>query len=150
VVNGVETEACFPYSAGSGYAPACNTACQDGSAISRFHAVSANHCVNDVNCIKNEIAAHGPVDTGFDVYQDFFSYSSGIYKHVAGGYAGGHAVKIVGYGVEAGQNYWIAANSWGTTFGENGFFRIAEYDCNFDSDVWFGLYTAGSAEQFLQ
>jgi hypothetical protein len=33
------------------------------------------------------------METGFDVYQDFFNYAGGVYKHVAGGYAGGHAGK---------------------------------------------------------
>jgi len=149
--TGVETEACFPYTAGSGIAPACQTVCVDGTYITKYKTIpgSSNHCVGDVNCIKNEIAAHGPVDTGFDVYQDFFNYYSGIYKHVAGSYAGGHAVKIVGYGVENGLNYWIAANSWGTGWGEQGFFRIAEGNCNFDNDVWWGLYPESAAEAIV-
>jgi len=29
--------------------------------------------------IKAEIYAHGPVETGFDVYQDFFNYATGVY-----------------------------------------------------------------------
>ena len=48
----------------------------------------------------------GPVETAFTVYSDFENYVSGIYKHVSGTAAGGHAVKIVGWGVEGGQEYW--------------------------------------------
>ena len=48
----------------------------------------------------------GPVETAFTVYSDFENYVSGIYHHVSGSMAGGHAVKIVGWGVESGTKYW--------------------------------------------
>lgn len=38
---------------------------------------------------------------------------------------GGHALRVVGWGVENGTAYWIVANSWGSKWGENGFFRLA-------------------------
>jgi len=69
---------------------------------------------------------NGPVETGFTVYADFMNYKSGIYKYVSGRQEGGHAVKIIGWGVEGGVKYWICANSWNTNWGENGFFRIEE------------------------
>ena len=47
----------------------------------------------------------------FTVYNDFMSYKSGIYRHVSGGALGGHAVIIIGWGVEDGVEYWIAQNS---------------------------------------
>lgn len=52
---------------------------------------------------------------------------------------GGHAVKIVGWGVEDGIKYWICANSWGPSWGENGFFRIREGICNIDAAVVAGI-----------
>ncbi|MDP8222899.1 MAG: C1 family peptidase [Candidatus Lernaella stagnicola] len=64
----------------------------------------------------------GPLGTSLAIYQDFYSYESGIYDHMLGIPTGFHAVTIVGYDVEEG--YWICKNSWGSSFGEDGYFRI--------------------------
>jgi len=58
--------------------------------------------------------------------------------HRAGHALGGHAVKIVGWGKEGTQFYWIVQNSWGPTWGEDGFFRLkraapgSEEPCSWD------------------
>ena len=59
-----------------------------------------------------------------EIYTDFFNYKSGVYKHTTGSYAGGHAIKVLGWGVDNGNSYWLCANSWGPTWGESGYFRI--------------------------
>jgi len=74
--------------------------------------------------IQSAIMAGGPMETAFTVYSDFENYAGGIYHHVSGGMAGGHAVKFVGWGVENGQKYWKVANSWNPYWGEKGYFRI--------------------------
>uniref|UniRef100_A0A914HV99 Peptidase C1A papain C-terminal domain-containing protein n=1 Tax=Globodera rostochiensis TaxID=31243 RepID=A0A914HV99_GLORO len=77
-----------------------------------------------VQLIQQEMIARGPVEVGFLIYTDFFSYHSGVYKHTWGSLEGAHAVKLVGWGVEKGEPYWLVANSWGEDWGEHGFFRI--------------------------
>jgi hypothetical protein len=72
-----------------------------------------------------------------DVYADFFSYHSGIYKYVSGTYQGGHAILIVGFD-DASQCFKVK-NSWGTSWGEAGYFRIAYSEVT--SVVGFGEYT---------
>lgn len=74
--------------------------------------------------IQQEIMTNGPVQTAFTVYEDFLSYTSGIYEHKTGASVGGHAVKIIGWGVENDVPYWLIANSWNTDWAENGLFRI--------------------------
>jgi cathepsin B len=37
---------------------------------------------------------------------------------------GGHAIKIIGWGVEAGTPYWLVQNSWTTTWGDGGYFKM--------------------------
>jgi len=74
--------------------------------------------------IQQMIMEGGPVETAFTVYSDFENYAGGIYHHVKGGMAGGHAVKMVGWGVENGVKYWKVANSWNPYWGEKGYFRI--------------------------
>jgi cathepsin B len=102
----------------------------------RLYKAKAVQSAGSPTSIKNLIAAGGPVETGFTVYEDFFAYKSGIYHHVSGGVAGGHAVKIIGWGVEAGTNFWIVANSWGTSWGINGTFKIKQGDCGIDQAVY--------------
>jgi len=59
-----------------------------------------------------------------------------VYHHVTGELAGGHAVKILGWGKEKGVDYWLCANSWGPEWGDQGFFKIKAKECGVDDSVW--------------
>ena len=97
----------------------------------------------NVTAIKNALAVYGPLVTTMDVYSDFFSYKSGIYSHTTGPYQGGHAVLIVGY--DDVNQCFLVKNSWGTGWGEAGFFRIAFSQSN--DLVEFGAYTLAYSPQ---
>lgn len=81
----------------------------------------------------------GSIAVTFTVYKDLYAYQSGIYQHVSGASLGGHAVRIIGYGSENGVKYWIAANSWDSNWGEQGFFRIlrGNNECKIESSTFF-------------
>ena len=89
--------------------------------------------------IQKAIMEGGPVETAFTVYSDFANYVSGVYHHVSGGVEGGHAVRIVGWGVDAGAKYWKVANSWNPYWGEKGYFRIkrGNSECGIEDGVTF-------------
>ncbi|KHJ90292.1 papain family cysteine protease [Oesophagostomum dentatum] len=50
--------------------------------------------------------------------------SNGRIKHSWGWQEGGHAIKVIGWGVENGTKYWRISNSWNSDWGEDGYFRI--------------------------
>jgi cathepsin B len=67
--------------------------------------------------IQQEILTNGPVTGAFTVYADFPTYRTGVYKHTSGSELGGHAIKIIGWGVDSGTPYWLVANSWNEQWG---------------------------------
>jgi len=91
----------------------------------------------DVLSIQRAVMGQGPVECAFTVYADFANYVSGVYHHVTGDVLGGHAVRIVGWGVDAGTPYWKIANSWNPYWGEEGYFRIlrGKDECGIESQV---------------
>jgi len=129
--TGAVADSCYTYQAHENTCP--SSSCPSGGSFHRYKCAGGSTvAARSVQQIQSEIAAHGPMETGFTVYQDFYNYRSGVYRHTSGQALGGHAVKIIGWGAD----HWIAANSWGTGFGENGFFRIAFGQCGFDSAVY--------------
>ncbi len=132
--GGVADEACYSYDDGLAKQD-CSGLCANWkdrvTKITGYTAMTGNPA-KIKEWISNNV---GPVCACFIVYEDFFSYTSGIYKYVSGAKAGGHCVTIVGYNDSLG--YWICKNSWGTGWGEQGFFRIAYGQCGIDS--WMNL-----------
>merc|ERR1711974_280195 len=51
---------------------------------------------------------------------------------------GGHAVKIVGWGKQVSEFYWIVQNSWGPGWGESGYFRIVNWHTDKMSAIGIG------------
>ena len=144
--DGLPTDACMPYTAGAGNVEKCSTKCHDGSTPKFYHADRTYHITGGVHEIQADLMAHGPIQVAFTVYQDFLSYSGGVYHHVSGSMLGGHAVKLIGWGVSESQNmpYWIIANSWGPEWGLNGFFWIRRgvNECGIESQPYAGTVKA--------
>jgi cathepsin X len=74
--------------------------------------------------MKAEIFARGPIACGIDATQKLEDYTSGIFSEAKLLPISNHEVSVVGWGKENGVEFWIVRNSWGTYWGESGFFRI--------------------------
>ena len=137
---GTTPDTCDPYTSGSGTVPKCShkSQCADSSATYTNFKCAKGSVVEATTAeqIKNNLYVHGPMQTGFQVYSDFFNYKSGVYHYVSGRLEGGHAVKILGWGSQDGMDYWLCGNSWGTKWGEAGYFKIAVGECQIDESVW--------------
>lgn len=119
---GLPLESCFQYTATNN---SCSNACSDWQQntykIIGWHRASTTAITPDD--IKNALYAYGPMIATMYVYNDFFSYRSGVYSYTTGSYAGAHAVLVVGY--DDTQQAFIVKNSWGSGWGEAGYFMIA-------------------------
>lgn len=121
---GLPLESCFKYTATNN---SCSNACANWQAgtykVKGWHTATTATYPERVQGIKNALLTYGPVVASFYVYNDFFSYRSGVYSCTSDSYAGAHAVLVVGYDDE--RQAFIVKNSWGTGWGEAGYFMIA-------------------------
>ena len=134
--NGIALESCEPYKAAAG---TCSAKCNQ----QKYHidAIDDNELYYDVyneTEVAEYIYNYGPGIIVFSIHKSFYFYSSGILDLPVevcnrNNSVDLHAVIIVGYT----KDYWIAKNSWGDVWGENGYFRFkrSQNFCNFDGYV---------------
>lgn len=115
---GTITEDCLPYRANARKLPLpCAEWRDELAGIESWSWVI--HSVDDLKAAIYE----NPISGAFNVYADFYYYTGGVYEHVSGDLEGGHAIVIVGW--DDAEQCFIVKNSWGTGWGESGYFRIA-------------------------
>ncbi|BHF69069.1 hypothetical protein SprV_0301211000 [Sparganum proliferum] len=81
----------------------------------------------DEGSLQRAVATIGPISVGIDAADPgFMSYSHGVFvSKTCSPYTIDHGVLAVGYGTENGQPYWLVKNSWGRSWGENGYVKMA-------------------------
>jgi C1A family cysteine protease len=115
------SESAYPYTATKG-------SCQAGSVNDTGVAVSTYTDVTPESESQVKAAlAQQPISIAIEADKLVFQlYTSGVFDSTSCGTSLDHAVALVGYGSDAGQDYFILRNSWGTTWGESGYMRIAD------------------------
>ena len=96
--------------------------------------------------MMQEIFQRGPIACGVAVPDALETYTGGIFDDKTGDVELVHDISVVGFGVENGVKFWNVRNSWGSHWGEQGFFRVVrgtnniaiETDCAWATpkDTW--------------
>lgn len=172
--RGVVTDNCYPYTSGlskesemnkehcmlpgSQTGPCPNTY----ETSDKYHTSPPYRISTKEEDIRAELFKNGPLQASFEVKEDFYSYKDGVYKYsYAAAYddasyreTGWHSVRIIGWGTDYSDpynpiDYWLCANSWGTSWGEDGYFRIirGQNECQIESFV-LGIW-AHLKEEFM-
>jgi len=124
--KGDSSESTYPYTSSGGTAPSCSSTKEStadgiaGGVITGYKEVTAN----SESALKAAVAVQ-PVSVAIEADQSAFQfYSGGVFDEACGSSVD-HGVLLVGYGTDSGSDYWKVKNSWGTTWGEAGYIRMA-------------------------
>jgi C1A family cysteine protease len=115
--GGICSEASYPY---KGVQGTCHS-CSDVATISSYVDNPSGNENNLMNLIQV-----GPVSIAIEADQSAFQFYSGGVFSAACGHNLDHGVLIVGYGSLSGKNYWIVKNSWGATWGMQGYILMIQ------------------------
>jgi len=119
--NGIDTEASYPYTATG--PNACRfTRSNVGASIKSFHDVPSGSESALLNAVTKT-----PTSVAIDAsHSSFQFYSGGVYNEPACSSSQlDHGVLSIGYGTYQGTAYWLVKNSWGTSWGLNGYIMMS-------------------------
>jgi len=111
--KGIGSEASYPYTARDGTCKQVTSV----STVSKFTDVKKGDETGLMSAVNMN-----PVSVAVDA-QAWSSYRKGVMSGACGTSLD-HGVLAIGYGTDGGQDYWLVKNSWGTSWGEQGFIRL--------------------------
>lgn len=142
---GIINESYFPYTESD------NQSCP--SAASSAPKIQFNNwyrvACSDIDAIKTAIMTYGVVDAAVYVTTSFQNYTGGIFTDSYTACTSSpcyntptnHAIALVGWGYDATYgDYWILRNSWGSSWGEDGYMRIAATSARVACEVCYMVY----------
>ncbi|XP_012673533.2 cathepsin S [Clupea harengus] len=118
--QGIDSDAAYPYQGVQGQ-------CQYKADQRAANCTSFKFVTEDSeDALKEALATIGPVSVAIDATRPQFTFfRSGVYNDASCTQKVNHGVLAVGYGSMEGQDYWLVKNSWGATFGDHGYIRMA-------------------------
>jgi len=122
---GLESEHDYPYTSGGGHS---GHDCKfDESKVKATISSYVDVKHKDEDALKQAVATVGPISVAIDAsHFSFQLYSSGVYyERNCSEDRLDHGVLVVGYGTEAGGDYWLVKNSWAASWGEEGYIKMA-------------------------
>ncbi|KAH1022762.1 procathepsin L [Dendroctonus ponderosae] len=132
--HSITAESEYPY---AGIQQSCTfgTARQFQVSIAGYQLLQA-----DELSLQQAVATIGPISVAIDGSNLQF-YAGGVFRDddcIPGRV--NHGVLVVGYGIEAGREFWLVKNSWGSSFGENGYFKMIRNRANQCNIASYGMY----------
>ncbi|XP_028259618.1 cathepsin L1 [Parambassis ranga] len=137
VNNGLQSTDTYPYTSVD------NQPCYYDSRLAVAHVKDYRFIPKgDEQALADAVATIGPITVAVDAdHSSFLFYSSGIYDEPSCNPNNlSHAVLLVGYGSDGGQDYWIIKNSWGSSWGEGGYMRMIRNGRNTCGIASYALY----------
>jgi len=134
--GGIDTEESYPYETRQ---DSCRyTAENSGAAVSTYRYITQG----SEDDLYNAVGSIGPVAVSIDDAHDGFQfYTSGVYnEYNCAQNSPVHAVLVVGYGSTGGFDYWLVKNSWGASWGDKGYIKMARNADNMCGIANYGLY----------
>merc|ERR1711964_76191 len=118
--GGIDTEASYPYETKKSYCRASSGT--KGATITGAHRVRSGS-ESDLEAAVSTVPTSVAIDAS---HYSFQLYSGGVYDEPAcSSYRLDHAVLTIGYGTMSGEDYWLVKNSWGTSWGDNGYINMS-------------------------
>jgi C1A family cysteine protease len=124
--SGIASETAYPFTSTIGQAGTCKTVPAEAQVVEWSFVAGSDLAEPTIDQIKTALyTSKAPIAVGIYASDDLMKYTKGIFNACTQGQLN-HMVDIVGW--DDTDNDWIVRNSWGSAFGEKGYFRIARND----------------------